>query len=116
MGMYGLIYGGPEGAEKFVMASGNGDILSSIDGENWTLEGTDLGYLRDVTYGNSRYVAVGEGGSVAVSSSLGDGLAGESDKGAVSVPAVGWFGLVFLVAILGIAVRGSFKNRSNPVT
>jgi hypothetical protein len=113
--MLGLTYGGPPGEEKFMLASGNGDILSSPDGEQWTLEGTDLGYLRDVTYGNFRYVAVGEGGSVAVSDVVGEGSICGPDKGTVSVPAFGWLGLGFLLGVMGFLLKGLRTRKEAPV-
>lgn len=57
--LYGVAYG--EG--RFVAVGASGAILTSTDGSNWSLEGTNEGsVLSSVAYGNGKFVAVGEAG------------------------------------------------------
>jgi hypothetical protein len=51
----------------FVAVGGNGTILTSRDGVNWTEQTSRSNTLNSVTYGKGLFVAVGDGGTILTS-------------------------------------------------
>lgn len=55
----GVTCGRNQSGPLFVAVSSLADVLTSADGTNWTTQATSQGDMRAVTYGQSRFVAVG---------------------------------------------------------
>jgi hypothetical protein len=63
--------------DRFVAVGGCGNILTSTDGEKWTIDRfVTSRTLFSLTYGNNRFVAVGDSGTILTSA---DGIAWESE-------------------------------------
>jgi len=61
----------------FVVGGSNGALMTSPDGETWTMRDTEVSSWRAITYGNDTFLALGNAGAVSEATSP-DGLTWQS--------------------------------------
>jgi len=85
--------------DLFVVAGVNGPIITSPDGETWTIRGSDYNSCLGIAYGNDTFVALGWAPGGAAATSI-DGLIWKSDNNGPKIEPGGLaFGQGLFVAV-----------------
>lgn len=114
----GSLFGVTFGASKYVAVGGEGTILTSSDGKNWTSQSNPLSgtttFLEGVTLGGSarvqQFVAVASNGSILTSSVPTPTPTPTPEP----IPALGSGGIVILVLLITLLLVGLVSRRRIP--